>query len=161
MSYITRQMVASALSVIENPETNAESRALAVSILKAYFLPPEDAPIEVQLQPLPVPTAPSEGSVCGQSTAKWRSYCEPTVHGEVVIATKRTAKAGRFQPTQAERDLNIRMDKSQAFPALLYAGVRYLSPNSLTFARRAVDSQKLYVERDGVWKSLFQLANGG
>ena len=161
MSSVTREMFTLAVSVLKNLETNAESRDLAFSIIKACGPPPDDAPIEVQLPPLPVPTAPSEGGVCGQSTAKWRSYCEPTVHGEEVIATKRTAKAGRFQPTQAERDLNIRMDKSQAFPALLYAGVRYLSPNSLTFANRAVDSQKLYVERDGVWKSLFQLANGG
>jgi len=158
-------MATSALAVLSNTERNPESLALAVSILaatiaKAYndsvdaAVPAPAAPAPAAPVPVPVPAATAQG----HSTTKWRSYCEPTVDGETVISTRRTVK-GNFVPTEAERNLNIVMDKSTGSPALLYKSVRYFSPNSLVIGGRAADSQKLYVLRDGVWKSLHQLAH--
>ena len=163
-------MASSALAVLSNNDSNAESRALAVSIVKAFIAPAAAAPAAAApaADAADAAAAPAAGAAPaaasdapttrGHATEKWIRYCNQAVDGETVISTHRTIKTN-FAPNDVERNHNIVMDKSTGSPALLYNGVRYFSPNSLKIRGRATDSQKLYVLRDGVWKSLYQLAH--
>ena len=151
---ISSEMALDALSVLSNPERDDVSASLAKAVLTAFIKRSEgfgDAAPAAH-----VAAAPVAGTTCGTSTIKARMYLNQTVQGEQVISTHRTVKD--FVPTDSERACVISVDKRDAHPVLIYNGVRYRSLNALVINGRNADSQKLYVQRNGVWKSLFQLA---